>query len=403
MNHDAFRNAESLSDQDLLVQLQVLVHQEREVTVALIAHLAVLDERGLHLAEGYSSLFSYCTQALHLSEHAAFGRIAAARAARQFPMLLEMLADGSLTLTTVGLLAPHLTPANQDALLAAARHKSKRQVEQILAELHPLPGIPSTIRRLPLPVDSRSSPTSQVSPPPASTHDSLHSVQSVEPSVASHPGPTVHADGHRHAVDGGVESPSPLPLHAPPRAAVVTPLGLERYRVQFTATAEFCDKLRLAQDLLRHQIPDGDLAEILDRALAVLLEALARERFATSDRPRKRGADQSGRSATGTRHISAEVKRAVWLRDGGRCAFVGHSGRRCNTRGFLEFHHIVPYAEGGEATVKNIELRCRAHNQYEAALHFGEDSDPTAVAFPGAGPRTPLVSRMTSAARAGPG
>lgn len=391
MNRDAFRNAESLSDQELLVQLQVLVHQEREVTVALIAHLAVLDERGLHLAEGYPSLFSYCTQALHLSEHAAFGRIAAARAARQFPMLLEMLAGGSLTLTTVGLLAPHLTPANQDALLAAARHKSKRQVEQILAELHPLPGVPSTIRRLPLPVDSASPPTSQASPPPASTPDPIHSVQSVESSVASD-----------HSA-GVVESRTPDSLHAPPRAAAVTPLGLKRYRVQFTATAEFCDKLRLAQDLLRHQIPDGDLAEILDRALAVLLEALAWERFATSDRPRKRGADQSGRSATGTRHIPAEVKRAVWLRDGGRCAFTGHSGRRCNTHGFLEFHHIVPYAEGGEATVKNIELRCRAHNQYEAALHFGEDSDPAAVPFPGAGPRTPLVSRMTPAARAGPG
>ncbi|HEY6102294.1 MAG TPA: HNH endonuclease [bacterium] len=391
MNHDALRRAESLSDRDLLVQLKVLVHQEREVTVALIAHLAVLDERGLHFAEGYSSLFSYCTQALHLSEHAAFGRIAAARAARRFPILLEMVAGGALTLTTLGLLAPHLTPANQDALLAAARHKSKRQVEQILADLHPLPGVPSTIRRLPLPVDSASPPTSPVSPPPTSTLDSIHSVQSVEPSVASDP-----------SASAG-ESRPPDSLHAPPRAAAVTPLGLKRYRVQFTATAEFCDKLCLAQDLLRHQIPDGDLTEILDRALTVLLESLAKERFATTDRPRRRGADQGGGSTTVTRHIPAEVKRAVWLRDGGRCAFVGHSGRRCSTRGFLEFHHIVPYAEGGEATVKNIELRCRAHNQYEAALHFGEDSDPTAVPFPGPVPRTPLVSRLTPAARAGPG
>src|SRR5574341_1312949 len=169
MSHDAFRRAESLSDKDLLVQLKALVHQEREVTVALVAHLAILDERGLHLTEGYPSLFNYCTQALHLSEHAAFGRIAAARAARRFPILLDMLAGGSLTLTTLGLLAPHLTPANRDALLTAARHKSKRQVEELLVQLHPLPAVPATIRRLPVPVDSTTAPPSQVSPPQAST------------------------------------------------------------------------------------------------------------------------------------------------------------------------------------------------------------------------------------------
>ena len=46
-------------------------------------------------------------------------------------------------------------------------------------------------------------------------------------------------------------------------------------------------------------------------------------------------------------------------------------GRRCEERGFLEFHHVVPYAMGGEATVENIQLRCRAHNGSEADLYYG--------------------------------
>ena len=69
------------------------------------------------------------------------------------------------------------------------------------------------------------------------------------------------------------------------------------------------------------------------------------------------------------------VKRAVWQRDGGRCAFSGTRGR-CVETGFLEFHHVVPFADGGETTSSNIELRCRAHNAYEAEQWFGPPREP---------------------------
>src|SRR3990172_4823665 len=124
-------------------------------------------------------------------------------------------------------------------------------------------------------------------------------------------------------------------LAAPPpgRPATVAPLAPQRYKVQFTARAETYAKLRLAQDLLRHQIPDGDLDQILSRALTALLEDLARQKCAATDRPRE------GRpTAPGSRHIPAEVKRAVWFRDAGRCVFVGASGRRRTATGFLGFH-----------------------------------------------------------------
>jgi len=72
-----------------------------------------------------------------------------------------------------------------------------------------------------------------------------------------------------------------------------------------------------------------------------------------------------------SRHIPNAVKRAVWRRDEGQCAFVATTGRRCSERNFLEFHHIQPYALEGPATVGNISLRCRRHNAYEAELIFG--------------------------------
>ena len=92
---------------------------------------------------------------------------------------------------------------------------------------------------------------------------------------------------------------------------------------------------------------------------------------------RRRGRDAPASRATvggsvSGRHIPAAVKREVWQRDQGRCAFVGTRGR-CRETGFLEFHHVQPYAEGGPANVENIQLRCRAHNLYEASLLFGNE------------------------------
>jgi hypothetical protein len=114
-----------LADHALLAEAHRLVDHERHATAQLIALLIELDARRLYLREGYSSLFSYCTQALHLSEHAAYNRIATARAARRFPVIIDMLADGSINLTTVTVLAAELTTENHREVLEAARHRSK--------------------------------------------------------------------------------------------------------------------------------------------------------------------------------------------------------------------------------------------------------------------------------------
>ncbi|HEX7125383.1 MAG TPA: HNH endonuclease signature motif containing protein [Thermodesulfobacteriota bacterium] len=356
-----------LSDADLLAQVARLAAWEREATVALIAHLAELDARRLYLAEGYPSLFVYCTQALHLSEHAAYGRIEAARAARRFPVLLDHLADGSITLTTVTLLAPHLTVENHRDLLEQARHRSRREVEALVAALRPLPPVPPSIRRLPVP---RTAPA--VPPSPAQTAAASAPTSVPEPQAAASPPPPVpSAAASAPAPTSPVPAvaptpPAPPPAPTPPRPPVVAPLAPDRYKVQFTASAETCAKLRQAQDLLRHQIPDGDVAQVLDRALTVLVDTLLKRKVGATGRPRAGTPPRPG-----SRHIPAAVRRAVWARDGGRCAFVSRRGRRCTERGFLEFHHVRPYADGGPATVETIELRCRAHNGYEAERAVG--------------------------------
>src|SRR5215470_13108145 len=143
-----------LSDEDLVAALSSLARGEREATAQLVAHLAEMDARRLFLGAGFSSLFVYCTTVLRLSEDAAYNRIEVARTVRRFPVVLDKLAEASLSIATVRLLGPHLTPRTKDELIAAAAGKSKRQVEELLARHAPRPDIAPLMRKLPTPASA---------------------------------------------------------------------------------------------------------------------------------------------------------------------------------------------------------------------------------------------------------
>jgi hypothetical protein len=294
-----------------------------------IAGLAEFDRRRLYLPAGFPSMFAYCREALCLSEGAAYNRIEVARTARVFPVILDMLEDGRLNLATVRALASRLTLENHQELLTAASGKSRRQVDELVAHRFPQPDVPSLIRKLPTPA--------------------AHRPNGVAPAAS---------------VDVPAWAPAPPPDSS--RQPAVKPLAPDRYQIRFTASAGTRDKLMEAQDLLRHAVPNGDMAEIIDRALTLLLRELKRKKFAATEGPRR-----SRGPAPGSRTIAAGVQREVATRDDERCAYVSPDGRRCNARAYAQFHHVDPYAIGGEATVERTELRCRAHNEYEAELFYG--------------------------------
>lgn len=281
-----------LSDAELVREIGRRAGRERRATAEFIRALIEFDRRRLYLGEGYASLFAYCTEALHYSEHAAFNRIEVARAAARWPQLLAAIEDGSLHLAAARVLAPHLTEDNVELAIANARHKSKREVEEVAAALA--------------------------------------------------------------------------------RRNMLVAVAAEQYRLHLTISRQARDTLRQVQALLSHQLPDGNPAVIFERALSVLLMQLEKDKTGATPEPRRQPP-----AAEGSRNIPRAVKRAVWRRDLGRCAFVGRQGR-CSERHALEFHHVTPYAVGGKATVDNIELRCRAHNRYEAEMFFGAESPAAA-------------------------
>jgi hypothetical protein len=331
----------------LLRALQELAAQGRDLEADLLAHLGEVDARELYLAQGYPSMFGYCTEALHFSEACAYQRISAARAARSYPRLLERVRSGELHLAGVRLLAPHLTPENHVELIERAKHRSKRAIEEMLADRAPRPDAPALVRGFPV------RPAAPC-PVPARTQSCALALPEPPPGA-----PASSAAAER--------PPAPAPRCLPPE-----PLGARRYKVQFTAGAETYAKLREAQALLRHRIPEGDLAQIFDRALTVLLREVRRARFAETAKPHR--GDTGKPAASGaSRHIPAAVRREVVERDAGRCTFIGRSGHRCDSREALEFHHTEPFARSPRHSVDGITLRCRAHNRHSAVRDFGAE------------------------------
>lgn len=416
------------ADSQLMAELRKLVRADRCSEVRVLICLGELDERGLALEQAHSSLFGYATGVLRMSEAQAYLRIQAARLARRYPVILEMLVRGELNLSTLKLLDRHLTADNHVALLERARNKTKRDVELLIAEIAPQPDLPTRMRKLPVrsapkqtttagahvlsliaQKPSRSAPgTCGVAQQGSAKPATVAQISIAETSVAS-PGsatPLTCGDASSAAsvaAGGEIGLPVTFALEAP--RASCTPSGPGRFRLQMTASQELHDKLKQLQHLLRHQVPGGDLDVIIERAVDLLLERTTKQRFAQVAKPRSsvRESHEIGiraRVAAATaedaptrepvdaeparlnetrgkearsRYIPRAVVREVFARDGAQCTFLSASGQRCTERGRLELHHIRAFALGGTSTVENLTVVCRSHNGLYAAQDFGTE------------------------------
>jgi hypothetical protein len=279
------RPLECVLDDDLISALAGIAGQARRIEADLVAHIAEVDLRRLYARYACPSMFVYATHVLNLAEGEAFRRIRVARASRRHPILLEMLADGRLHVSGIALLVPFLTPQNRDQLLSLAVHKTKREIEKLIAELNPRPDAPSVMRKLP---ERPAAPTCGESP--AAT-----SVQLV-------PGTPLESP------PGLVSLPRPVSGPVP----VVEPLSPERYKIQFTAGADLHDDLDRLRALLRSEIPDGDLAAIVGKAVRELRQRLERRRFALTKAPRKTSVPAE--ATPSSRYVPAPTRRTVYER-----------------------------------------------------------------------------------------
>jgi 5-methylcytosine-specific restriction endonuclease McrA len=321
----------------------------------MLAHIAEVDARKLYLPAGFSSMYAYCLGELGMSEDSACKRIRAARVSRQFAGILGAVNDGRLSLSAVVMLAPHLTSDGAPQLLAQASHKKNSEIELLLARRFPRSDVAENLS----PVGSNARGTLRVAPGLLELGESskLTNAQITKP--ASDPADQpVNSKALELSAARRIEARDPRPR--------VTPLSPQRFSLQVTLGQSAHDKLRHAQALLSHQVPMSDLAGVLERVLDLAIAQLEKRKLAAVSKPRA-----SQKESNNARTIPARVRRAVWQRDGGKCAFVSSTGHRCSSREKLEFDHVEPVARGGHATVTGVRLLCREHNQHAAENALG--------------------------------
>ena len=365
----------ALSDEALLVNLKRCVGSENEITALVLAHLAEIDARGAYRQWACATLVSYCVYELRLSEDEAQRRCRAARVARQFPVLFEMLAEAAIHLTGIVLLAPHLTQENHVELLARARYRTKRELEKLVAQIAPRADVPNIIEPLG-PADDN------FRRPAPSTYSSMvhgvagyvrHLTPGNEPTEApSAPPRWLEAPATREGAAGegadsrSVEAASALALPDPDVsdatalptapdpdvASAPARLASMRYKVQFTADQTYVDLLEQARDLLEHQIPDRDLAAVQRLAMEALVETLTRRKYGSSD--------------TGARP-------GPRLSENARAELTAPTPSESPPFESPPFESPLPVTSASSSPSRhdNVMLRCHAHNDLAAEHDFG--------------------------------
>jgi hypothetical protein len=339
-----------LSDDALTGRLLEICKAERGMLVECLRCLVEVEQRRTALAQGFPSLFSYCTDVLGYSNASAYRRTTAARLLARFPVVGDYLSDGRLNLTNLVELRQVLDEEHVVQILDRAAGGTEDQVKELAAELRPQAAPLDLLRRLPSQRNCSSSSgpavTATAAPAPALATAST----AVSPAPATAPPP-----------------PAPVPPAATRPSVRLEPIAREQHILRVTVGTAFVKDLEAVRAALSHTLPAGGLEEVLHECVRVTLATIER---------RRRGAGKKQLSKApplGSPYVPVAVRDQVWRRDEGRCAFVGSGGHRCNSRHRVQMHHLDPRAKGGAATADNLSLRCRVHNLYAAEQDYGRD------------------------------
>jgi 5-methylcytosine-specific restriction endonuclease McrA len=333
-------------------RLGELAGDERRIQVEFLLHLEEFDRRRAFLELGHGSLWAFCITALHLREGAAGRRINAMRVLRRFPRLAGALRDGRLCLSTLALLGQVLTEENADELVDRAAFRTKEEVDHLVASLRPRQAPREGIRAL---------PTAE----PAGTAGEAGSSRDLS-SEAPHEAKPASSDPVPELV-GAPAAEAASPAVRPARQEMRA-VSEEQWSLRVTVGRALKDDLETLAGLLSHTIRKGDLAAVLHEAVRCGIEKHGKRKGAV--KPERKVKAKAPKSPT---VVSAELRRQVWERDGGRCAWTSPEGKRCGSRWQLEVDHVDPVARGGKATIDRLRLLCKSHNLRYAEEVFGRE------------------------------
>ena len=343
---------------DLVSRLAELLRREHAAMADFLVALADFDRHRHWESLGYKSLFWFLHRELGLSKSAAFYRKTAAELIGGFPDVLDALRDGRLCLSTIAELAKVITPENRAEVLPRFFTHSSREAKEVTAEILPMDAPP--LRDV-VTVVQAAAPTLALS---------LRAVDSTPLSRGSAPNHT--------AANASVPDVAPAPAARPaqPASFEVEPLTADLRRLHLTVSKRLLEKLDAARDVLSHSHPGATREEIIDAGVTLLLERAAKRRGRVKN-PRKSAAAPNAatpaRAKDPGRYVPADVRRAIWERDQGKCQWPIEGGGVCGATCRVELDHASrPFAKGGRIlTPGDGRLLCDFHQDVSARREFG--------------------------------
>lgn len=338
---------------DLSARLERLLRQEHAALADFLLALADFDRRRAWVELGHASLFAFLVRDLRLSKGAAFYRATAAALLQRFPEVVEPLRAGKLCLTTVVEVAKVLAPENRAEVLPRFFGLSRREAQELVAELQPRESPPTR--------DVVTVPRTAAA---ATAAPRLAPVADLDPGLVGQPTDPMPIEAR--AATPPILPPlaaSPAPRPAPD---AIEPLSAELSRIHVTVPRRLLGKLEACRAALSHSHPGAGTAEVIEAALDLVLDRHAR-RNGLVKTPRK-----EPRPSADPDRIPAHVRRQVAIRDGGKCQYPVASGGVCGSTVAVELHHRKSRARGGPATPENIETRCGFHHDLETRREFGD-------------------------------
>jgi len=321
-----------LSDKELTGRLRQLVNKEQSLTLLILPHLAEVERRGLYLEKAYSTLVEYCICELGYGESSAWRRVRAAKVINEVPEVYDLMKEDRLSFSAVLQVANVINPENKNDLLSKIQNKSKRQIDHVIAEFQPPQVIPDQAR-------------------PRLVKKAVADKRATSLELGQI---SLHSEGKNDPTDE-ISTPG------------IEVVLVKMFEIRFAADEELMELIQWMKSHLSHKYPNGtSFLEIFKYAASYVKQ---REDLANRKKARKSSAK------TDTRYVPKAIKQKVWRRDQGKCAFVGSSGKRCNTDYNLQYdHYPVPYARGGPSTESNLRLLCAKHNRYTAEKVYGEQA-----------------------------
>ena len=317
----------SLDDNELAAEIRQVAEQETNQLVDFLCLLSEVNRRNLHLQKGYSSLFNYCRDQFNLSEGSIYRRIQVARSLEVFPFLIDYLRDGSLNLTTASLAVPYLRVESGETLILSLLGKSKRQVEQLLAD------------------------------------GKKQTAKAMSSGAAGHiPGCPQDSDDH---------ADNKLPL-SPKERGLFKSVSSEEVELSLLGDPVIENLLNRARELLVPSCPDGAASDVLAIALQYWLD---------HHDPKRQKVDTLAEFQLNeiSRYVPRKLKDKLLYKSGYQCTWVSPEGHRCEETWGLEIDHILPWSRGGRTREDNLQVLCRAHNQYKFFAEKNVSADKVAT------------------------